>query len=96
MCNHCNESIEEIEYVTALGKSWHNGHFVCSGCGDTFENSFFPHLDRAFCGDCFRLNFGEKCSLCRKLLDESFVLDEGEFKVHPECIGFYHLLFVWV
>lgn len=83
-CAHCNEIIKG-PYISALGKSWHPDHFVCTECSAPFQgNQFHKHGDRPYCEKHFNLLFAEKCGKCG-LNIEGQVFEALEKKYHLDC-----------
>jgi hypothetical protein len=64
-CSGCGKPIIN-DYIKALGKLWHEEHFVCAKCGKPIGKKFFERNGRAYCEDDYLELFGMKCALCHK------------------------------
>ena len=63
-CAGCGQPIVG-SYTNALGKSWHEAHFVCARCGKPFAGGrFYEHEGRAYCEADFHALFSPKCAVC--------------------------------
>eukprot|EP00808_Paulinella_micropora_P008647 g53428.t1 len=83
-CGRCGEIIKG-QYISALGKSWHPDHFVCTDCGKPFEgNQFHKHDNQPFCEEHFNAKFAENCDKCGKRIDGQ-VFEALDKKYHLEC-----------
>jgi len=83
-CAHCNQTIKG-QYISALGKSWHPDHFVCTECGEPFEgNQFHKHNDKPYCEKHFNELFAETCAKCARKI-EGQVFEALDRKYHLEC-----------
>jgi len=83
-CAHCDEVIKG-QYISALGKSWHPDHFVCTECAKPFEgNQFHKHNDRPYCEKHFNELFAEACAKCG-LKIEGQVFEALDKKYHLDC-----------
>ncbi|KAK9474806.1 uncharacterized protein V1510DRAFT_428152 [Dipodascopsis tothii] len=74
-CKHCNTPIEG-EIVTALGATYHVGHFFCGGCGDPFKatDSYHNRDGHAWCHGCFMTKYSPKCWKCQTAIREGDVV----------------------
>ncbi|KAI7820313.1 hypothetical protein BC939DRAFT_399597 [Gamsiella multidivaricata] len=85
-CGHCNSAIEN-ECLTALGKSWHPGHFFCRECGDPFdEDGYMVHDDYPYCEKDYLRLFAPKCSGCQGPIQGDFI-SALKGKWHRDCFG---------
>lgn len=83
-CGACNEVIKG-QYVSALNKSWHPEHFVCTVCKSPFDGAQFrKHDDMPYCDVHFNELFGVKCAKCTKnIVGQVFQAMNGKY--HLEC-----------
>ncbi|KAI9233500.1 MAG: LIM domain protein, partial [Podila humilis] len=85
-CGHCNSAIEN-ECLTALGKSWHPGHFFCRECGDPFEeDGYMVHDDFPYCEKDYLRLFAPKCAGCQDPIQGDFI-SALKGKWHRDCFG---------
>ncbi|KAI8351573.1 hypothetical protein B0O80DRAFT_388308 [Mortierella sp. GBAus27b] len=85
-CGHCNTAIEN-ECLTALGKSWHPGHFFCRECGDPFdEDGYMVHNDFPYCEKDFLRLFAPKCTGCEGPIQGDYI-SALKGKWHRDCFG---------
>ncbi|KAG0196818.1 hypothetical protein BGX28_009704 [Mortierella sp. GBA30] len=85
-CGHCNTAIEN-ECLTALGKSWHPGHFFCRECGDPFEeDGYMVHDDQPYCEKDYLRLFAPKCTGCQDPIQGDFI-NALKGKWHRDCFG---------
>ncbi|CAO3563162.1 unnamed protein product [Mortierella alpina] len=85
-CGHCHSAIED-ECLTALGKSWHPGHFFCRECGDPFEeDGYMVHEDQPYCEKDYLRLFAPKCSGCQDPIQGDFI-NALKGKWHRDCFG---------
>ncbi|KAF9311349.1 hypothetical protein BG003_007499 [Podila horticola] len=85
-CGHCNSAIEN-ECLTALGKSWHPGHFFCRECGDPFEeDGYMVHDDFPYCEKDYLRLFAPKCTGCQDPIQGDFI-SALKGKWHRDCFG---------
>ncbi|KAF9946932.1 hypothetical protein BGZ72_011011 [Mortierella alpina] len=85
-CGHCNTAIED-ECLTALGKSWHPGHFFCRECGDPFEDDgYMVHEDQPYCEKDYLRLFAPKCTGCQDPIQGDFI-NALKGKWHRDCFG---------
>uniref|UniRef100_V9L321 Paxillin-like protein n=1 Tax=Callorhinchus milii TaxID=7868 RepID=V9L321_CALMI len=63
-CASCNKPIVG-KVVTALGRTWHPEHFVCSHCGQEIGTKGFYERDgRPFCHEDYHNLFAPRCAYC--------------------------------
>jgi len=68
-CANCDLPITN-QLVTALGKPWHPKCFVCTDCGNPFQNGqFFERDGRPYCNNCFSNVFSSRCRKCNKAIN---------------------------
>ncbi|KAI5817437.1 hypothetical protein BZA77DRAFT_333088 [Pyronema omphalodes] len=84
-CKSCKTPIEG-EVVVACGSTWHQGHFFCAECGDSFnsESKFVEKDGHAWCVGCYTKRFSSKCKKCRKPVTETVIKALGG-EWHEEC-----------
>ncbi|OZJ03339.1 hypothetical protein BZG36_04216, partial [Bifiguratus adelaidae] len=83
-CAYCNTPIED-RCITALGKSYHPGHFFCRECGVPFdEGGFMVHDGHAYCEKDYQRKFGKTCKGCGEYITSEFVHALGG-DWHQEC-----------
>ncbi|KAI8852968.1 hypothetical protein BC829DRAFT_383427 [Chytridium lagenaria] len=74
ICATCNTGILSGPVVSALGRSWHPHHFVCSGCEAALSpESFFEREDEPFCETCFKGVFAATCAYCNGIITEGCI-----------------------
>jgi len=72
-CAGCNKAITG-QYITALGKTWHSEHFVCTSCGKSFgDKAFFEHEDHPYCQACYNDKFSPKCAGCGEPISGRYI-----------------------
>ncbi|CAJ0750354.1 176_t:CDS:2 [Entrophospora sp. SA101] len=85
-CGYCNTPIEG-QCITALGKSWHVGHFFCRECGGPFESGgFMVHDGYPYCEKDWMKKFAPKCKGCQNPIKEEFT-SALDGKWHRDCFG---------
>ncbi|KAF9177906.1 hypothetical protein BGZ51_008168 [Haplosporangium sp. Z 767] len=85
-CGHCNTAIEN-ECLTALGKSWHPGHFFCRECGNPFdEDGYMVYEDFPYCEKDYLRLFAPKCTGCSDPIKGDFI-SALKGKWHRDCFG---------
>lgn len=59
-------------YISALGRSWHQGCFCCGHCKLPMAESFVtePSGHVPFHAECYRLAFGQHCCVCADIIPE--------------------------
>jgi hypothetical protein len=73
------------QYISALGKSWHPEHFVCTTCKAPFEGSQFrKHDDRPYCEEHFSQLFATPCAKCGLNISGQ-VFQAMDKKYHLDC-----------
>ncbi|RIB19744.1 hypothetical protein C2G38_1964797 [Gigaspora rosea] len=83
-CGHCGNTIEG-PFITALGKSWHQGHFFCRECGDPFEAGGFMVKDGfPYCEKDWIRKFAPKCKGCQEPIRGEFT-NALDGMWHREC-----------
>jgi len=83
-CGHCDEIIKG-QYIQAMGKYWHENHFVCSECGSEFaSNQFHRHNDRPYCREHYLQVSSPHCEKCKKAI-VGVAFEALERKFHSEC-----------
>ncbi|KAF0546384.1 LIM-domain-containing protein [Gigaspora margarita] len=83
-CGHCGNTIEG-PFITALGKSWHQGHFFCRECGDPFEAGGFMVKDGfPYCEKDWIKKFAPKCKGCQEPIRGEFT-NALDGMWHREC-----------
>ncbi|KAI8085854.1 uncharacterized protein B0P05DRAFT_533968 [Gilbertella persicaria] len=84
-CDFCKTPIEEHS-ISALGKTYHPGHFFCRECGKPFdeETTFLEHEGHAYCEKDYYKQFGKKCRGCEEIITGDFLVALGA-DWHKEC-----------
>lgn len=84
-CDFCKTPIEEHS-ISALGKTYHAGHFFCRECGTPFkeESNIFEHDGHAYCEKDYYKQFGKTCKGCEELITDTFLVALGG-DWHKEC-----------
>lgn len=84
-CDFCKTPIEEHS-ISALGKTYHAGHFFCRECGKPFdeETSFLEHNGYAYCEADYYKQFGKACKGCEEIITGDFLVALGG-EWHKEC-----------
>ncbi|KAK9358635.1 hypothetical protein V1504DRAFT_396519 [Lipomyces starkeyi] len=74
-CKHCQTPIED-EVITAMGSTYHVGHFFCAGCSKPFSSteSYHARDNYAWCHNCFTNKYSIKCWKCEKTIPEGDVI----------------------
>lgn len=83
-CSGCLNSLDEDEYISALGNSWHSDCFRCSACDSQLNSWYFEKDGLLFCRDDYWQKFGESCQSCGEIITGP-VMVAGDHKFHPEC-----------
>jgi len=82
-CGKCGEIIVG-EYISALGKEWHNRCFTCKECGCSFPTeSFYEYKGMPYCETHYHLKRGSLCSRCNKPIVGRCISASGK-KYHPD------------
>jgi len=93
-CGKCGEIIVG-EYISALGKEWHNKCFTCKECGCSFPTeSFYEYKGMPYCETHYHLKRGSLCSRCNKPIVGRCISASGK-KYHPDhftCVNCNKLL----
>lgn len=84
-CDFCKTPIEEHS-ISALGKTYHAGHFFCRECGKPFdeETNFLEHEGHAYCEADYYKQFGKACKGCEETITGDFLVALGG-EWHKEC-----------
>lgn len=83
-CGACNQPVTG-RAITAIGKTFHPGHFVCCGCGSALgTSSFFEHEGQPFCSACYWQRFGRPCHQCSLPIREGRGVVWQQRTYHPE------------
>lgn len=84
-CDFCKTPIEEHS-ISALGKTYHAGHFFCRECGKPFdeETNFLEHGGHAYCEKDYYKQFGKACKGCEETITGDFLVALGG-EWHKEC-----------
>ncbi|KAI8643179.1 hypothetical protein BD408DRAFT_159742 [Parasitella parasitica] len=84
-CDFCKTPIEEHS-ISALGKTYHPGHFFCRECGKPFdeEANFLEHDGHAYCEADYYKQFGKPCKGCEEIITSDFLVALGG-EWHKEC-----------
>lgn len=74
-CAACGQPIAG-RYTNALGKSWHEEHFVCARCGRPFAGGrFFEKDGRAYCEADYHSLFSPQCVVCGEPLRGRYIVN---------------------
>ncbi|CAI2164670.1 10527_t:CDS:2 [Funneliformis geosporum] len=84
-CGHCETPIEG-KSISALGKSWHPGHFFCRECGNPFEGGFMVHEGFPYCEKDWTKLYAPKCLGCKEPIRGEF-LNALEGMWHRDCFA---------
>jgi len=72
-CAYCGGPIVG-PYVTALGKTWHPEHFVCTHCRRPFsENTFYEKDGLPYCHACYFELFSPRCAVCGEPIRSTYL-----------------------
>ena len=84
-CDFCKTPIEEHS-ISALGKTYHAGHFFCRECGKPFneDTNFLEHNGHAYCEKDYYKQFGKTCKGCEEIITDDFLVALGG-EWHKEC-----------
>lgn len=84
-CKSCATPIEG-EVISALGATYHVGHFFCAGCGDPFDSAtpFVEKGNYAWCTTCHTNRHLPRCAACKKPLVDTVVNVLGK-EWHQQC-----------
>ncbi|KAI9281093.1 hypothetical protein BY458DRAFT_499563 [Sporodiniella umbellata] len=84
-CDYCKTPIEEHS-ISALGKTYHPGHFFCRECGKPFDEHahFLEHEGHAYCEKDYQYRFGKRCMGCEETITGEFLLALGG-EWHKAC-----------
>ncbi|KAI8991513.1 hypothetical protein BDF20DRAFT_798872, partial [Mycotypha africana] len=84
-CDYCKTPIEE-HLISALGKTYHAGHFFCRECGKPFDEdtNFLEHEGHAYCEKDYFRRFGKRCKGCEEIITGDFLVALGG-DWHKEC-----------
>jgi LIM domain/Protein DA1 len=93
-CAGCGQVITS-RYITALGKAWHEEHFVCTHCGRRLSGgAFYNRGDAPYCYDCYLQLFGRRCMVCTEPIKDSYIEDswgnqycERHIRELPRCFS---------
>lgn len=65
-CGKCGKPVKGLG-ITALGKIWHNDHFLCSVCERPFgDKQFYSKDGLAYCMVHYIERYGNVCEGCQK------------------------------
>ncbi|XP_014237967.1 LIM domain kinase 1 isoform X1 [Trichogramma pretiosum] len=86
VCAGCFNTIDEDEFIQALGQEWHIDCFRCSACDDALSSWYFEKDGLLFCKEDYWAAYGEACQGCGHIITGPVML-AGEHKFHPECFA---------
>ncbi|MEQ2214387.1 hypothetical protein XENOCAPTIV_004513 [Xenoophorus captivus] len=95
VCGACCKPIVG-QVVTAMGRTWHPEHFVCTHCQEEIgSRNFFEREGQPYCEKDYHNLFSPRCYYCNgPILDECFTpFVNGSFFEHdgqPFCEVHYH------
>ena len=76
-CSSCEKPILDKTY-SAMNKTYHLACFVCSACGNGFENNaFVAHENNPYHQNCFKSKFGKKCGVCETDITGEYLEFDG-------------------
>lgn len=85
-CGHCEEALIGVGMIEALGKFWHEHHFLCSDCGCNFADDSFRKIEEnPYCESCWVSRTCETCSECNSAITTATHFELDGKKFHPEC-----------
>lgn len=83
-CAQCEQPITD-KVITALGKQWHEDHFLCDMCKIALGAAEFHEREgKAVCQECFRCKVADKCKACGEPIEASATI-ALDAKWHPDC-----------
>lgn len=72
-CAGCEQPITG-RYTTALGKTWHPEHFVCTTCKKPFAGSRFYERDgKPYCEHDYHEGFSPRCAICNTAMRGTYL-----------------------
>uniref|UniRef100_A0A673FYS4 Paxillin-like n=1 Tax=Sinocyclocheilus rhinocerous TaxID=307959 RepID=A0A673FYS4_9TELE len=71
-----------VQVVTAMGRTWHPEHFVCTHCQE--EIGFHEKDGKAYCRKDYFDLFAPKCGGCARAILENYISALSALW-HPEC-----------
>jgi len=83
-CFACGKPVLPEEGCSALGRSYHQTCFCCSGCGLQLERKFFTHDDLPVCEDCYK-EPSKECGRCGEKIVGDCLLS-GNTHYHHHCM----------
>lgn len=85
-CAACNGPILD-KCVTAMDRTWHPEHFICSSCGHQLADEAFHEKDGyIYCSNDFFRNFAPKCGGCGQSIIDTFIT-ALEKQWHHKCFA---------
>uniref|UniRef100_A0A3B3SZ29 Paxillin a n=1 Tax=Paramormyrops kingsleyae TaxID=1676925 RepID=A0A3B3SZ29_9TELE len=72
------------QVVTAMGRTWHPEHFVCTHCQEEIGSRFHEKDGKAFCRKDYFDMFAPKCGGCSRAILENYISALNALW-HPEC-----------
>ncbi|KAJ3051761.1 hypothetical protein HK097_007224 [Rhizophlyctis rosea] len=82
-CIECKDPIVGAA-VSAMGKTWHPNHFLCTSCKCVLGTGrFFEKEDQAYCETCYHDLFSPKCAYCSEVISDRCITALGS-TWHPE------------
>eukprot|EP01006_Ploeotia_vitrea_P059764 TRINITY_DN74750_c0_g1_i1.p1 TRINITY_DN74750_c0_g1~~TRINITY_DN74750_c0_g1_i1.p1 ORF type:complete len:519 (-),score=25.36 TRINITY_DN74750_c0_g1_i1:76-1632(-) len=91
VCFRCKKAIESgTSYLNALGKTWHQNHFLCAGCKTDLtqiKGGYREQGGKPYCKACHVANFLPKCAGCNQPIEDTFIKAVGQVwhKEHITC-----------
>lgn len=87
-CARCGQPITGTA-TTALGKTWHPEHFVCSSCSQPFLGRTVYEKDgKVYCEKDYWETFGKRCAIGGEYLKGEFVVNGwGDAYCHAHTLG---------
>jgi len=83
ICSHCRQPILG-EVMTAMGKTFHIDHFICSNCQVPIgTKSFYEVEGQVQCEGCYRSTMCPRCAHCDGIITDRCITALGK-KWHPD------------
>ncbi len=83
-CKGCHKKCSG-EVLRVNDVYFHNGCFVCKGCGTSLsQGGFFTKDKDYYCASCYQANFGTKCAKCNTFVEGEVVTALGK-TYHQNC-----------
>lgn len=83
-CSGCLNTLDDEDFISALGQEWHMECFRCTACDVALSNWYFEKDGLLFCKTDYYGRYGASCQQCSQVITGP-VMVAGEHKFHPEC-----------